>query len=187
MVPTRTVHTKASVPLRLLAGTTVVLAVVGGLAAAILLLTAPKATDIGEAASTPYGTFTVTRATTTFVPATQGPPTAEKMAGTEGTDQLQVWVRLDNAKDRSGVAYGPDQFRLRVEDGQPHQPQGSTLADGVLPRGASISGQLWFDTADLDRQARTWLEYDGPGGRVVAVEVSGAELAAGNGAGHGHG
>ena len=153
------------------------LAAVGAVLAAVLavnVLTEPDELAVGSPADTSYGSFTVTRAATTFVPATQGPPTMAKMMGTVGTDQLQVWVRVVNEENADGVRYGPQQMMLLT--GGPggimeHPIQGSNLEPGVLPMGASVDGQVWFDLEGIDPERDHWLEYAAPDGSVLRIPL----------------
>lgn len=150
------------------------LAMVGGVVTAVQVFTAPPrplTAAVGSPVDLPGGTFTVNRAATTMVPATQGPPTAAKMAGTVGTDQLQVWVTL-TATDAQGMPYSPEQFRLVPKDAEPAVPAGSTLGDGVLPRAGAISGQVWFD--DVGALDGAWVEYTAADGRIIRVDLDGA-------------
>jgi hypothetical protein len=126
---------------------------------------------LGDAVDTGFGTLTVTRARTTFVPATQGPPTMAQMSGTIGTGQLQVWVRLANT-EAPGVAYSVDQFRLVDTAGHRAAPDGSSLAAGRLPQDAFVDGQVWFDlpTAEADGERR-WLEFHERDGRTVRIAL----------------
>jgi hypothetical protein len=127
---------------------------------------------LGDAVDTGFGTLTVTRARTTFVPATQGPPTMAQMTGSTGTGQLQVWVRLANTEAARAVAYSADQFRL--VDGAGHQtaPDGSSLAAARLPQRAVVDGQVWFDlpSAQADGERR-WLEFREASGRTVRIAL----------------
>lgn len=150
------------------------LALVGGVVTAVQVFTAPPrpvTAEVGTPVDLDTGTFVVTRAATTMVPATQGPPTAAKMAGTVGTDRLQVWVML-TATDAQGMPFAPEQFRLVPKDVAPAEPSGSTLGDGVLPRNGAISGQVWFD--DVGALDGAWVEYTAADGRVVRVDLDGA-------------
>lgn len=131
---------------RLVVVVAVVLAVIGAVVAATLVLTGrdsePK---VGAPVETGFGSFTVSRVSTAFVPSTQGPPTMAKMMGTTGTGRLQVWVTLVNTEVEEGVRFAPDQLRLITADGKSHEPDGSTLEAGDLPLGSSIDGQVWFE------------------------------------------
>lgn len=149
-----------------------------GVVLAVLLLVRPDLVrvgggpaSVGEAVPTAFGTFTVTNAATTFVPDTQGPPSQH--SGTRGSDQIQVWVRFANTRWDRGLAYSPSQLRLVGGAGAaPRRPDGSTLEDAVLPRGASIDGQVWFDLAKGQRVSPSQqLEYGGPGGSRVRVAI----------------
>jgi hypothetical protein len=127
---------------------------------------------VGEPVRTRFGTFTVTGVSTTFVPDTQGPPTSAQHAGTKGSDQLQVRVRLTNDRWARGVSADPSRFRLVVDGGAaPRRPSGSTLTSALLPRGATVDGQLWFDAAAGASAATQWLEYVAPDGQRVRVVV----------------
>ena len=166
----------------------VALAVVGAVLAATLVVTArsrPVAAGLGERVSTSAGTFVVTRAETTFVPSTQGPPTAQKMAGTVGTDQLQVWVELAATSGRD-LDYSEGDFRLVEADGTARTPDGSNLAEGRLQPGSSITGQVWFD--EVDTLAGSRLEYRSPDGRLVRVPLEQPDdaPAPSRDGGHGH-
>lgn len=158
---------------RILVAAVLALAVVGAVLTAVLVVTAPPpevVTAVGQPVTLPAGSFAVTRAATTMVPMTQGPPTAAKMAGTVGTDRLQVWVTL-TATDAAGLAFAPEQFRLVPKGAAPAEPSGSTLGDGVLPRDGAISGQVWFD--DVDALDGASLEYTAADGRIVRVDLDG--------------
>jgi hypothetical protein len=156
-----------------------VLAVLGIALAGVLLLRPDlvrlgrQTVAVGEPVATSFGSFSVTAWRTTFVPDTQGPPSAAQHNGTRGSDQVQVWVRLTNTRDGRGLAYAPAQFRLiGGADGRPRTPDGSTLQSSRLPRGASIDGQVWFDLARGERRTGTrWLEYAGPDGSSVRVAL----------------
>lgn len=174
---------------RLVVAAVVTLALVGAVLAAGLVLSArarPVDAALGERVSTSGGTFVVTRAETTFVPSTQGPPTAAKMAGTVGTEQLQVWVELAAARG-DDLPFSEDQFRLVTADGTVRPADGSNLEDGVLQDGGAISAQLWFDEVESVEGGR--LEYTAPGGRLVQVPLDAPEDAPAptRPAGHGHG
>ncbi|KAB7740628.1 hypothetical protein GA707_19215 [Nostocoides sp. F2B08] len=156
---------------RTLVATMLVVAMVGASLTAWLVLIAPPAvsvTQVGVPVDLSQGTFVVTRTSTTMVPQTQGPPTAAKMAGTVGTDQLQVWVELKST-DSQGMAYSPDQFRLVLEDGAVRTPSGSTLIDGLLPKDSAISAQVWFD--DVPALEEAWLEYAADDGAMVRLAL----------------
>jgi hypothetical protein len=143
----------------------------------------------GEAVDTSFGSLTVTRTRTTFVPSTQGPPTMAKMRGATGTGQLQVWVRLANTEASGDIAYSADDFRLADAQGHRVRPDGSSLAAARLPRGAVVDGQVWFDlpSAAPDGVQR-WLEFREPGGRTarIALPVQQATAPAPDGHEHEH-
>jgi hypothetical protein len=127
---------------------------------------------VGEPVRTRFGTFTVTGVSTTFVPDTQGPPTSAQHAGTRGSDQLQVRVRLTNDRWARGVSAAPSQFRLVGDGGAaPRRPSGSTLTPASLPRGATVDGQMWFDAVAGPAPATQWLEYLAPDGQRLRVVV----------------
>jgi hypothetical protein len=127
---------------------------------------------VGDRIGTDFGSITVTRVSKTFVPDTQGPPSAAQMAGVNGSDQVQVWVSLRNTDEANGVSFDPKQFTLVSETGRPRkQPAaGSSLADSSLQRGASIDGQIWFDPPKASGGQR-WLEFTPPSGDVVRVSL----------------
>ena len=169
---------------RLASAGVLALAVVGLVVSAILIATTrppPVAADVGTTVELPGGSFVVTRAATTMVPTTQGPPTAAKMTGTVGTEQLQVWVDL-TATGGSGLAYSPDQFRLVRADGTSTAASGSTLVAGVLARDSTISGQVWFD--DIESLAGSRLEFTPADGPVIRIAVDGAATTPMTGHGH---
>ena len=127
---------------------------------------------VGETVDTNFGSFTVTRTSETFVPDTQGPPTAAQHVGANGADQLQVWVRFVNSEAVNGAQYNPERFRL-VHASNPAQVQliaGSSLTADRLRLGTSIEGQVWFELAGLP-VGRYRLEYAAPGGEVVKVAL----------------
>lgn len=166
----------------------VALALVGAVLAAGIMVSArgrPVDAAVGERVRTSAGAFVVTRAETTFVPSTQGPPTAEKMAGTVGTDQLQVWVELA-ATGGGELDYAEGDFRLVEADGTARTPDGSNLEEGRLLPGTSITGQVWFD--EVDTLAGSRLEYRSPGGRLVRVPLEQPDdaPAPSRDGGHGH-
>lgn len=156
------------------------LAVVG-IAAAVVVLVRPDLAQpargpaaVGAPVRTGFGTFTVTALSTTFVPDTQGPPSQAQHNGGTGTQQLNVRVRLTNDRWDRGLQYSAEQFRL-VESpvGGSRPPDGSTLATALLPRGATVDGQLWFDAVPGRRAAgRQWLEYVAPGGQRIRVPLA---------------
>jgi hypothetical protein len=168
----------------------VALAAAGAVLAVVLVVQALSSDEelaVGTPADTSYGSFTVTRATTTFVPATQGPPTMAKMMGTVGADQLQVWVRFVNNDAAEGVRYDPDQMRLLVGEpgsGDEVPVAGSSLEPGTLPMGAGIDGQVWFDVEGVDADLDRWLEYTAPDGTVLQVPLPDKAPVAPS---HGHG
>lgn len=151
---------------------------------------------VGEPVETDYGSVTITRKRTTFVPDSQGPPTAAQHAGTNGADQLQVWVRFVNTKAPQGVRYDPRRFRLLHAANPAHSESmtGSTLAPDRLRAGSSIEGQIWFGLAGLPA-GRYLLEYAAPGVETVRVDlgrlepnvVSEDHSMHDNGSGAGHG
>ncbi|WP_161965020.1 hypothetical protein [Ornithinimicrobium cerasi] len=154
----------------------VALSLVGLVVAAVFVAgvrARPVVVGIGSPVGTSGGSVVVTRVGTTFVPTTQGPPTAARMAGTEGLDQLQVWVEL-TATARGGLEYSEGDFRLVTAAGEARTPDGSTLGDGLLPRGGSVSGQVWFD--DVPGVSDGWVEYDDPDGRAVRVALTPEEV-----------
>ncbi len=178
---------RVQVGLKVLVGLTVVLAVAGAAVAGLLLARSaggkeagPAGDVVGRPVHTAFGAFTVTNAGTTFVPDTQGPPTAAQHDGTKGSNQLQVWVRLTNERAGQGLAYAPTQLRL-IEGGRSgkgQQPSGSTIEPALLPRGGSVDGQVWFDLPK-DRAAVTaWvLTFSYPGAPVVRVDLGPALVA----------
>jgi hypothetical protein len=127
---------------------------------------------VGDPVRTGFGSFTVTGVSITFVPNTQGPPTSAQHAGTTGSEQLQVRVRLTNDRWKRGLT-PLGEFRLVGDGGAaPRPPSGSTLTSAVLPQGATIDGQVWFDAVKGAPTAGTeWLEYRAPDGRRVRVVV----------------
>lgn len=167
--------------LRILVGFTLALAVVGVAFAGLLLArgapaeTRPAESMLGQAMQTSFGAFTVTNVRTTYVPDTQGPPSAAQHNGTNGTDQLQVWVRLVNERSEQGLAYSPSQLRLLTDaqSGEGQDPDGSSIKPAMLPRGGSIDGQVWFDLAKGARSTNNvwYLEFRDPGGSVVRVAL----------------
>lgn len=148
---------------------------VAGAGLGVVLLNRPPAQGpaaIGTPVRTAFGTFTVTDASTTFVPDTQGPPSAAQHNGTRGSDQLQVWVRLSSSRAKGPVPYSPSQFRLIGDSARPRGPDGSTLTAAALAPGASIDGQVWFDLTKGHRPTGDqWLEYLPPGGRAIRVPL----------------
>jgi hypothetical protein len=168
---------------------TVALAVAGALVAVVTALHGPPepAPGLGVPESTSFGTLTVTGAETGFVPSTQGPPTMARMMGRTGTGQLRVWVELTNTAGVSDLRISPEQFRLGGV-GAPLVPDGSTLRDALLPPGAVIDGQVWFDLPDSEaaetRPAHRWLQFTGADGRRVRVPLGDVHV---EGTEHGHG
>jgi hypothetical protein len=160
--------------LHLLVAAVILLAVLGAVLAAWTVIgTRPvAAAGIGDPVDTGFGTFTVTRVSKTFVPDTQGPPSAAQHAGTNGSDQLQVWVRLANTAGGKGVALSPGQFSLASETGgqKPLRAAGSTLEKGLLEPGGSIDGQVWFDPPP-GSAGRRWLLFTAPDGNTVRVSL----------------
>ena len=140
---------------------------------------------VGVPVDTDFGTVTVTRTNVTFVPATQGPPTMATMNGTQGADQLQVWVRLVNGRLRDGLRYSAEQFRLVDAAGRRHRPDGSSLGQATLPTGGSVDGQVWFSLARGAHPATRWLEYR-EHGRTVRFALPRVAAARAAGAGHEH-
>lgn len=170
-----------AIGLRILVGLTIALSV-AGLAIAGLLLSRGTPTEAGTAGNvmgqpveTSFGAFTVTNVKTAFVPDTQGPPTAAQHDGLNGTSQLQVSVRLVNERAEQGLAYAPAQLRLvtDVRSGETQNPDGSSIQATLLPRGASIDGQVWFDLPRVGQSAGTgwFLEFKDPGGAPVRVAI----------------
>ena len=158
----------------LLVALVAVLALVGAGVSVALLARSPAQgpPSIGSPVRTSFGTFTVTGASTTFVPDTQGPPSAAQHNAARGSDQLQVWVRLANSRGERAVPYAPSQFRLVGDTSEPRRPDGSTLTAAALARGTSIDGQVWFDLATGHRPVGAqWLEYADPDGRAIRVPL----------------
>jgi hypothetical protein len=153
--------------LRILVGLTVGLAVLGAAIAVLLLARgAPAETGhpvrVGQLVESSFGTFTVTNVKTTFVPDTQGPPTAAQHNGTSGSNQLQVWIRLVNDRAEQGLFYAPTQLRLftYARSGKGQVPDGSSIKPTLLPRGGSIDGQVWFDLpGGTSTRTGWWLEF----------------------------
>lgn len=167
---TRRVRSMSS---RLLVVTAIVLAVLGGFLATWTVIGArdPASAGVGDPVDTGFGTFTVTRVSKTFVPDTQGPPSAAQHIGTNGSDQLQVWVSLANtAADSKGIALAPGQFSLvsETDGGKPLRATGSSLERGSLEPGGSIDGQVWFDPKP-GSAGRRWLVFTPPDGNTVRV------------------
>ena len=167
--------------LRILVGLAIALAVAGIAIAGLLLArgapaeTRPAENVLGQAVQTSFGAFTVTNVRTTYVPDTQGPPSAAQHNGTVGSDQLQVWVRLVNERAEQGLAYSPAQLRLVTDagSGKGQDPDGSSIKPALLPRGGSIDGQVWFDLAKgAQSTGNVWyLEFKDPGGHAVRVAL----------------
>lgn len=165
--------------LRILVGLAIALAVVGAAIAALLLARGGSGTAgnvMGQPVETSFGSFTVTNVQTTFVPDTQGPPTAAQHDGTKGTSQLQVWVRLVNDRAESGLAFAPAQLRLVTDarSGSGQSPDGSLIKEAtMLPRGGGIDGQVWFDLPKVGQSTGTgwFLEFKDPGGDPVRVAI----------------
>ena len=180
--------------LRILVGLAVGLAILGA-AFAVLLLTrgAPAETGhhvrVGQPVETSFGAFTVTNVKTTFVPDTQGPPTAAQHNGTVGSNQLQVYIRLVNDRAEHGISFAPSQLRLFTQGGAGtgQLPDGSSIGSTLLPRGGSIDGQVWFD---LPRTAPTgtgwWLEFNAPLDNPVRVTLDQQQVAPEQGHTHEH-
>ena len=165
--------------LRILVGLTIGLAVLGAVVAVLLLARgAPADTGhpvrVGQLAETSFGTFTVTNVKTTFVPDTQGPPTAAQHSGTSGSNQLQVWIRLVNDRAEQGLFYAPTQLRLftHARSGRGRVPDGSSIKATLLPRGGSIDGQVWFDLpGGTTTRTGWWLEFKDPVDNTVRVTL----------------
>jgi hypothetical protein len=171
----------------------VVLALAGAVVAGAMVLDARKSDQpgVGDAVGTGFGSLTVTRVSKTFVPDTQGPPTAAQHVGANGKDQLQVWVSLANTRDRSRVSFAPKQFSLLSEEGRPKRQEaaGSTLGRTVLQEGGSIDAQVWFDPPKTGGGQR-WLVFTPPGGPTVRVSLGDVDLgtapSGGSSRGHDH-
>jgi hypothetical protein len=157
----------------------VLLAALGTVVATWTVLGTRKGSEpgVGDPVDTEFGSFTVTRVSKTFVPDTQGPPSAAQHAGTNGSDQLQVWVNVRNTDDRTGVTFAPGQFSLVSETGRPKQQEaaGSTLGEAFLQQGGSIDGQVWFDPPKASGGQR-WLVFAPPGGDTVRVSLGDVDL-----------
>jgi hypothetical protein len=164
---------------RILVAVIALLALAGALVAGRTVLDARSRdrAGVGDRIGTGFGSLTVTRVSKTFVPDTQGPPTAAQHVGANGADQLQVWVRLTNTHDRSGVAFAPGQFSLVSEKGRPERQRaaGSTLGRTVLHDGGSIDAQVWFDPPKAGGGQR-WLVFTPPGGPAVRVALGDVDL-----------
>jgi len=167
--PTGRVRAKS--PYLLVAGA-ILLALLGAALATWTVIGARPvaAAGVGDPVDTGFGTFMVTRVSTTFVPDTQGPPSAAQHAGTNGSDQLQVWVSLANTAGGKGVALSTGQFSLVSETGgqKPLRAAGSSLENGSLEPGGSIDGQVWFDPKP-GSTGRRWLVFTPAGGDPVRV------------------
>ena len=164
---------------RIVTALVVSLAVLGTVIATWTVLGARKNVEpgVGDPVDTDFGSLTVTRVSKTFVPDTQGPPTPQQHVGANGSDQLQVWVSLENTDDRTGVSFRPGQFSLESEKGRPRSQEaaGSTLGKAVLQRGGSIDGQIWFDPPKASGGQR-WLVFTPPGGETVRVSLGDVDL-----------
>lgn len=164
---------------------TVVLLTLTGLALVGWTLTSPshqaRATGLpGIPIETEYGSFTVTRVSGTFVPNTQGPPSQHsQQAGVNGSEQLQVWIRMVNTGVDGGLPYSPDSFRLvsKPADGKPERITGSSLTEGVLRSGTSIDGRMWFDLA-AGASGPRWLTFESPGEAKIRVALGNVTTAA---------
>jgi len=154
--------------------TAVILLSVLGLLLATWTVTGARDTTarIGDPVGTGFGTFTVTRVSKTFVPDTQGPPSAAQHAGTNGSDQLQVWVSLQNTADAgNGISLASSQFSLVSEaGGQKLRAAGSSLDKDLLAPGSSIDGQVWFDPKP-GGPGRRWLVFTPSDGNTVRVAL----------------
>ena len=172
--------------LRILVGLFVGLAVLGAAFAVVLLARgapaeAPHAVRVGQPVETSFGAFTVTSVTTTFVPDTQGPPTAAQHAGTVGSNQLQVHIRLVNDRAERGLSFAPSQLRLlrQAGAGKGQLPDGSSIGSTVLPPRGSIDGQVWFDLPQAASAGTGWwLEFDAPADSPVRVPLGQQQEAA---------
>src|SRR3954453_19392342 len=171
--------------LRILVGLTVGLAVLGAALTVLLLARGAPAeaghhVRVGQPVETSFGAFTVTNVETTFVPDTQGPPTAAQHNGTVGSNQLQVYIRLVNDRAEHGLSVAPRQLRLFARGGarRGQLPDGSSIGSTLLPRGGSIDGQVWFD---LPRDASTgtgwWLEFKTPVDNPLRVTLDQQQVA----------
>ncbi len=173
-IPTGSVRRLGTALVYLLAATGAVLAVVTLVAG----LGRPTAASVGEQVRTSFGSVTITRTNLAFVPQTQGVPTMAKMNGTEGTQQLQVWVRLTNTS-HDQAAYSWRQFALQDTAGHRLRPQGASLGAATLPAGSSVDAQVWFD---LDGQSKSlsrrlvFLDADGRS-HPIELNTSGPTLA----------
>lgn len=171
----------------LLVGLTVSLTVVGVAIAALLLArgghagSGPAGGVMGQPVETSFGAFTVTNATATFVPDTQGPPTRAQHNGTNGTYQLQVSIRLVNERAEQGLAFGLAQLRLvtAARAGKAQDPGGSSIEATRLPRGGTIDGRVWFDLPKGSKATGVgwWLEFKDPGGDAVRVALDPPKVA----------
>lgn len=145
------------------AAVVVALLALAGLGLSVRLLATTPASAaparFGVPVPTEFGTVTLTRAGVAFVPATQGPPTMATMNGSQGSDQLQVWVRLTNTDAPQGWDYAAGQFSVVDTEGHRHRPDGSTLGQAVLPAGSAVDGQVWFALDGSPRPTPAWLEF----------------------------
>ena len=130
----------------LLVAATAVLAA-AGLVLALLHLVRQPAPAVGVPVRTGFGTMTVVRVETGFVPSTQGPPTMRSMQGLTGTTQLRVHVRLRGDTRTGALPWRASRFRLSGPDGTA-APSGATLSGSTLPSGTAVDVQLWFDLPD---------------------------------------
>lgn len=170
----------------LLVGFVVAIGILGlALSGLLLAHVEPSATGaapsvMGRPVETSFGAFTVTNASTTFVPDTQGPPSVAQHNGTNGTDQLQVSIRLVNERVEQGLAYAPAQLRLITDavSGKGRAPDGSSMKAAILPRGGSIDGRVWFDLpkGSPSNAVGWWLELRQAGGEVVRVALDPAKV-----------
>jgi len=180
--------------LRFLVGLAVGLAILGAAFAVLLLARgAPAETGhhvrVGQPVETSFGAFTVTNVKTTFVPDTQGPPTAAQHNGTVGSNQLQVYIRLVNDRAERGLSFAPRQLRLFTQGGtgRGQVPDGSSIGSTLLPRGGSIDGQVWFDLPqDASTGTGWWLEFKGPDDNPVRVTLDQQQVAPEQGHSHEH-
>jgi hypothetical protein len=167
----------------------VLLAVLGAVLAASTLIGARgrAVAGIGDPVTTAFGAFTVTRVSKTFVPDTQGPPSAAQHAGTRGTDQLQVWVTFENTAGGEGVTFAPGQFSLVSERGgqKPLRATGSSLDKSLLEAGGSIDGQVWFDPQP-GSAGRHWLVFTPAGGDTFRVSLGNLGQSGTSPDAHGH-
>jgi hypothetical protein len=131
---------------------------------------------VGDAVPTSAGTVTVARASSTFVPDTQGPPSAGQHAGTAGSWQIQVWVRVANEQAAEPLTFDADRLQLVLgaTDAEPMAADGSSIAGVTVPRGTAIDGQVWFDVpAGADAlEAGAWLSIQDPSGGTTRVPLN---------------